>query len=77
MMTTEELIRKVMQWKCLSQTSLGQTFVFGKFVSTVGRTNVCVWEVRQYCRTWPAKFGKILLRADTRLVFCNKNYWGL
>jgi hypothetical protein len=23
--------------------------VFGKFVSTVGRTNVCVWEVRQYC----------------------------
>ena len=55
-----------MQWKCLSQTSLGQTcvfgkfvstvgrtnvFVLGKFVSTVGRTNVCVWEVRQYCRT--------------------------
>jgi hypothetical protein len=24
--------------------------VFGKFVSTVGRTNVCVWEVHQYCR---------------------------
>jgi hypothetical protein len=39
-----------MQWICLSQTSLGQTCVFGKFVSTVGRTNVRVWEVRQYCR---------------------------
>ena len=28
-------------------------------------------EICQSCQTWPAKFGKILLRADTRLVFCN------
>jgi hypothetical protein len=37
---------------CLGSSSVllgGQTFVFGKFISTVGRTNVCVWEVRQYC----------------------------
>ena len=41
---------------CLGSSSVlsgGQTFVFGKFVSTVGRTNVCVWEVHQYC--WEAK----------------------
>ena len=26
----------------------------------------------QSCQTWPAKFGQILLRTDTRLVFCNR-----
>jgi hypothetical protein len=26
----------------------------------------------QSCQTWPAQFGKILLRTDTRLVFCNR-----
>jgi hypothetical protein len=24
----------------------------------------------QFCQTWPAKFGQILQRTDTRLVFC-------
>jgi hypothetical protein len=26
----------------------------------------------QSCQTWPAKFGQILLRTDTRLIFCNR-----
>ena len=26
----------------------------------------------QSCQTWPAKFVQILLRTDTRLVFCNR-----
>jgi hypothetical protein len=26
----------------------------------------------QSCQTWPATFGQILLRTDTRLVFCNR-----
>ena len=26
-------------------------------------------------QTWPAKFGQILLRTDTRFVFRNRNYW--
>ena len=25
----------------------------------------------QSCQIWPAKFGQILIRTDTRLVFCN------
>ena len=31
-----------------------------------------VHEMCQSCQTWPAKFGQILLRTDTRLVFCNR-----
>ena len=31
-----------------------------------------VREMCQSCQTWPAKFGQILLRTDTRLVFCNR-----
>jgi hypothetical protein len=31
-----------------------------------------VHEIRQSCEIWPAKFGQILLRTDTRLVFCNR-----
>jgi hypothetical protein len=31
---------------------------------TYGQTNMK--------RTWPAKFGQILIRTDTRLVFCNR-----
>jgi hypothetical protein len=30
-----------------------------------------IHEIFQFCQTWPAKFGQILLRNDTRLVFCN------
>jgi hypothetical protein len=33
---------------------------------------VRVREMCQSCQTWPAKFGQILLRTDTRLVFCNR-----
>jgi hypothetical protein len=31
-----------------------------------------VREMCQSCQTWPANFGQILLRTDTRLVFCNR-----
>ena len=31
-----------------------------------------IHEMCQSCQTWPAKFGQILLRTDTRLVFCNR-----
>ena len=31
-----------------------------------------VHKMCQSCQTWPAKFGQILLRTDTRLVFCNR-----
>jgi hypothetical protein len=31
-----------------------------------------VREMYQSCQTWPAKFGQIWLRTDTRLVFCNR-----
>ena len=30
-----------------------------------------IHEICQFCQTWPAKYGQILLRNDTRLVFCN------
>ena len=29
-----------------------------------------VCQIFQSCQTWPAKFGQILLKTDTRLVFC-------
>jgi hypothetical protein len=38
------------------------------FVYAVNR----VHEIRQSCEIWPAKFGQILLRTDTRLVFCSR-----
>ena len=31
-----------------------------------------VREICQSCQTWPAKFVQILLRTDSRLVFCNR-----
>ena len=31
-----------------------------------------VREICQSCQTWPAKFGQILPRTDTRLVFCHR-----
>jgi hypothetical protein len=31
-----------------------------------------VREMCQSCQTWPAQFGQVLLRTDTRLVFCNR-----
>ena len=33
-----------------------------------------VREMCRSCQTWPAKFGQILLRTDTRLVFCNRKF---
>ena len=33
---------------------------------------ITVHEIRQSCQTWPAKFGQILLKTDTRLVFYNR-----
>ena len=32
------------------------------------KSKVC--KIRHFCQRWPAKFGQILLRTDTRLVFC-------
>jgi hypothetical protein len=30
------------------------------------------FRVHEMCQSWPAKFGQILPRTDTRLVFCNR-----
>jgi hypothetical protein len=39
-------------------------------IKSVDHRRVC--GIRQSCQTWPAKFGQILLKADTRLVICNR-----
>ena len=38
-------------------------------LSVVGENHSRVHDI---CQTWPAKFWQILLRTDTRLVFCNR-----
>ena len=47
-------------------------------ISTPGIFITRIREMCQSCQTWPAKFGQILLRTDTRLVyFAIENKWGL
>jgi hypothetical protein len=66
-----------------AENCLCQGFIFFKCTSTSLFTDgtffvlfIKIWTIFmsiffQFCQTWPPKFGQILLRNDTRLVFCN------
>ena len=59
-------------WSPTHGTSTPLSMVFLSPTNGISKPLHRVHEMCQSCQTWPAKFGQILLRTDTRLVFCNR-----
>ena len=63
---------QILKWPKRNCTMHAFSFICNQIPCAQNTNTTRVREMCQSCQTWPAKFGQILPRTDTNLVFCNR-----